>query len=302
MMNDEQDTDTLKQFRAFMRSLPFIGKHFEDRPKVAVIRLSGVIMDSTRRTALSFPRIAKQIEKAFEKPGVVAVALALNSPGGSAAQSSLIANEIRYWAEEKNIPVYAFVEDVAASGGYWLACAADEIYTQNVSIVGSIGVISASFGFEDFIENHAIHRRLHTSGHEKSLLDPFLPEKAEDVERLKALQKDLHLCFIDWVRERRGHMLKASDQTLFEGRFWTAQSALELGLIDGIRNMREFLTLKFGDRVKLIDISAEKRLLPLPLPLMQQSNDSLYDGLYDGLGDELLQSIESKSLWSRYGL
>lgn len=295
--NLDSDQNTLKQLRAFLQKLPVIGSHFEDRPKVAVLRLSGVIMDSNRRNALSLARLAKQIEKAFSKPGVVAVALAINSPGGSAAQSSLIADEIRHWAEEKDIPVYAFVEDVAASGGYWLACAADEIYTQNVSIVGSIGVISAGFGFEDFIEKHDIHRRLYTAGHDKSMLDPFLPEKAEDIERLKTLQKDLHHCFIDWVRERRGHMLKASDHTLFEGRFWTAQTALELGLIDGMRTMREFLTVKFGDRVKLLDITAEKRLLPQFLPLMQQGTFNT-----EGIGDELLQSIEAKALWARYGL
>ncbi len=293
-MSEEIDQETLKKFRSFMRSVPFIGKHFEDRPKVSVIRLSGVIMDSARRSSISFARVSKQIEKAFDKPGVVAVALAINSPGGSAGQSSLIANEIRHWAEEKNLPVYAFVEDVAASGGYWLACAADEIYAQPVSIVGSIGVISASFGFEDFIKKHDIHRRLHTSGHEKSMLDPFLPEKSEDVERLSALQKDLHNCFIDWVRERRGHMLKAADRTLFEGRFWTAQTALELGLIDGMQDMRGFLTSKYGDRVKLIDISTEKRLFALPSPLMQAD--------MSGIGDELLQSIESRSVWARYGL
>ena len=293
-MSEETDQETLKKFRSFMRAVPFVGKHFEDRPKVSVIRLSGVIMDSARRSSISFARVSKQIEKAFDKPGVVAVALAINSPGGSAGQSSLIANEIRHWAEEKNLPVYAFVEDVAASGGYWLACAADEIYAQAVSIVGSIGVISASFGFEDFIKKHDIHRRLHTSGHEKSMLDPFLPEKPEDLERLSSLQKDLHNCFIDWVRERRGHMLKAADRTLFEGRFWTAQTALELGLIDGMQVMRGFLTSKYGDRVKLIDVSAEKRLFALPSPLMQAD--------MSGMGDELLQSIESRSVWARYGL
>ncbi len=293
-MTEETDQETLKKFRSFMRSVPFVGKHFEDRPKVSVIRLSGVIMDSARRSSISFARVAKQIEKAFDKPGVVAVALAINSPGGSAGQSSLIATEIRHWAEEKNLPVYAFVEDVAASGGYWLACAADEIYAQPVSIVGSIGVISASFGFEDFIKKHDIHRRLHTSGHEKSMLDPFLPEKPEDLERLNTLQKDLHNCFIDWVRERRGHMLKAADRTLFEGRFWTAQTALELGLIDGMQDMRGFLTSKYGDRVKFIDVSTEKRLFALPSPLMQADMSSI--------GDELLQSIESRSVWARYGL
>jgi signal peptide peptidase SppA len=294
-MTEEIDQEKLKKFRAFMRTLPFVGKHFEDRPKVAVIRLSGVIMDSTRRTSISFPRVSKLIEKAFEKPGVVAVALAINSPGGSAGQSSLIANEIRHWSEEKSIPVYAFVEDVAASGGYWLACAADEIHAQSVSIVGSIGVISASFGFEDFIKKHEIKRRLHTSGHEKSMLDPFLPEKPEDVERLHTVQKELHNHFIDWVRERRGHMLKAGDRHLFEGRFWTAQPALELGLIDGINDMRGLMTEKFGDRVKFVEIVADKGLFSsLPLPMMQTD--------LSGVGDELLQSIESRSLWGRYGL
>lgn len=293
-MTDENDQETLKKFQTFMRGMPFIGKHFEDRPKVSIIRLSGVIVDSGRRSNISFARVSKQIEKAFDKPGVVAVALAINSPGGSAGQSSLIANEIRHWAGEKNIPVYAFVEDIAASGGYWLACAADEIYAQAVSIVGSIGVISAGFGLEDFIKKYDVHRRLHTSGHEKSLLDPFLPEKPEDIERLQSLQKDLHNCFIDWVRERRGHMLKATDHTLFEGRFWTAQTALELGLIDGVQDMRSFLTGKYGERVKFIDVSADKRLFALPAPLMQAD--------MSGIGDELLQSIESRSIWARYGL
>lgn len=293
-MTEESDQEALKKFRHFMRGIPFAGKYFEDRPKVSVVRLSGVIMDSPRRSNINFARVSKQIEKAFNKPGVVAVALAINSPGGAAGQSSLIANEIRHWAAEKNIPVYAFVEDVAASGGYWLACAADEIYAQTVSIVGSIGVISAGFGFEDFIKKHDVHRRLHTSGHEKSMLDPFQPEKPEDLERLNTIQKELHSCFIDWVRERRGHMLKTADRTLFEGRFWTAQAALELGLIDGIQDMRAFLSNKYGDRVKLLDISAEKRLFALPSPLLQTD--------ISGIGEELLQSIESRSVWARYGL
>lgn len=293
-MPEENDNETLKKFRAFMQALPFIGKHFEVRPKVAVIRLSGVIMDSHRRTAISYSRYSRLIEKAFEKQGVVAVALAINSPGGAAGQSSLIANQIRQMSEDKDIPVYAFVEDIAASGGYWLACAADEIYAQAVSIVGSIGVISAGFGFEDFIARHDIKRRLHTAGREKSLLDPFLPEKEGDVERLHVIQKELHVIFIDWVRERRGHMLKAADPMIFEGRVWTAQPALELGLIDGIRDMRAFMQEKYGDKVKFIDISAEKRFLPLPYPLAQAE--------ISGMGDELIESLEARAQWSRYGL
>lgn len=293
-MTDETDSEILKKFRSFMQTLPFVGSHFEDRPKVAVIRLSGVIMDSPRRHSLSHAKLTRIIEKAFEKPGVVAVALTVNSPGGAAGQSSLIAAHIRQMAEDKNIPVYAFIEDVAASGGYWLACAADEIYAQPVSIVGSIGVISAGFGLEDFIAKHGIKRRLHTAGREKSMLDPFSPEKPDDVERLQVLQKDIHNAFIDWVRERRSHMLKATDRALFEGRVWTAQPALELGLIDGIQDMRSFMAEKFGDRVKFLDLNGERRLLPLPFPLARA--DIL------GIGDDLIESLESRALWGRYGL
>lgn len=293
-MTEETDKEILKKFCAFMRSVPFLGKHFEDRPKVAVIRLSGIIADSARRNTISYARYTKVIEKAFEKDGIVAVALAINSPGGSAGQSSLVASLIRQLSEEKEIPVFAFVEDVAASGGYWLACAADEIHTQAVSLVGSIGVISSGFGLDDFITRHGVSRRLYTAGQEKSMLDPFLPEKKDDVERLQSLQKELHNIFIDWVRERRGHMLKASDGTIFEGRIWTAQTALELGLIDGINDMRQFMRHKFGDRVKLIDITAEKSFLSLPYPLAQAS--------VAGIGDEFLESIEARALWSRYGL
>lgn len=293
-MTEEKDTETLKKFRALMQTLPLVGKHFEDRPKVAVIRLSGIIADSRRRNTISYPRYAKLIEKAFEKSGVVAVALAINSPGGSAGQSALVAGLIRQMAEEKDIPVYAFVEDIAASGGYWLACASDEIYAQSVSLVGSIGVISAGFGLDQFIERHGISRRLHTAGRDKSLLDPFLPEKSEDVERLQAIQKDLHNIFIDWVRERRGHMLKAADRTIFEGRIWTAQTALELGLIDGLRDMRSFMQQKFGDRVKFVDISDESRFFPLSYPMSRMD--------LSGIGDDLVETLEARALWGRYGL
>ena len=297
-MKEDTDNETLKKFRAFMQTVPFAGKHFEDRPKVAIIRLSGIISDNGRRNAINFSRYMPLIEKAFEKPGVVAVALAINSPGGAAGQSSLIANHIRYMSENKNIPVYAFVEDVAASGGYWLACAADEIYAQTVSIVGSIGVISASFGFENLIAKHDIKRRLHTAGREKSMLDPFLPEKEEDIEKLTVIQKDIHNAFIDWVRERRGHMLKAADRNIFEGRIWTAQPALELGLIDGIRDIVSFMTEKYGDKVKLIDITSEKRLFSLPYPLAQAP----ISGIGDEIVESALESVEARAHWGRYGL
>ena len=184
--------DHIRKAAKFLKSAPIIGGLFEKHPKVITIRFSGVIADnSMKRGGISYAKYASLLDKAFDKHEISAVALIINSPGGAPAQTSLIANHIRRLSEEKDLPVYAFVEDVAASGGYWLACAADEIYAQSTSIVGSIGVISASFGFEDFIAKHDIHRRVHTSGKEKSFMDPFTPESKADLERLKSIQKDI---------------------------------------------------------------------------------------------------------------
>jgi len=268
----------------------FTNKH----PKVPVIRFSGIIADTAyKKQGISHARYSKAIEKAFGKSGAVAVALVINSPGGSAAQCSLIAGLIRQLSEEKSVPVYAFVEDIAASGGYWLACAGDEIHAQETSIVGSVGVISASFGFEDFIEKHGVHRRLHTSGAEKSFLDPFVPERKEDVARLDTIQRDIHASFKDWVKQRRGEKLKGTDKTLFEGQFWTANPAVEKGLIDGISDMRSFMREKFGDEVKFSEASPEKRWsLPFPLGKLETSS----------LSDDILDTLESRALWSRFGL
>src|SRR5208282_2783942 len=187
-----------------------------------------------------------------------AVALALNSPGGAATQSALIAARVRQLAEEKGVPVIAFVEDVAASGGYWLAAAADEIYASETSIVGSIGVISAGFGFHELIARLGIRRRLYTAGERKSLLDPFLEENPADVERLKALQGEVHEAFKAHVRARRGSKLKASEEVLFNGEFWTGKRALELGLVDGIGELRETLRRRFGDKVRLRPVGGER--------------------------------------------
>lgn len=269
----------------------FTNKH----PKVPVIRFSGIIADTAyKKHGISHCRFAKIIEKAFGKGGAVAVALVINSPGGAPAQCSLLAGHIRQLAEEKGLPVYAFVEDVAASGGYWLACAGDEIYAQDASIVGSIGVISAGFGFEDFIEKHGIHRRLHTSGTEKSFLDPFVPERKEDLARLDTIQKDIHGSFRDWVRQRRGDKLKGTDKTLFEGQFWTAGPALEKGLIDGIADLRSLLREKFGDDVRFADMTPERRFA-LPFPLSGQLDRA-------SLTDDFLDTLETRAFWSRYGL
>ena len=218
-----------------LKDVPVLGALLTPKPKVAVIRMSGVIADgSGRKETISYNAYKDLITKAFEIHKLQAVALVINSPGGSPAQSALIGKLIRDLAEEKEVPILAFVEDVAASGGYWLACAADEIYALDVSIVGSIGVISASFGLKELAERYGVERRIHTSGKEKSFLDPFLEEKPADVKRLKGLQRELHDRFIEWVVTRRGDRLTGSDKELFEGAFWTGARAKELGLIDEI--------------------------------------------------------------------
>ena len=217
-------------------------------PVVAVIRLQGMIA-SGPRGPLSDEALAPTIEKAFRRGKPKAVALAINSPGGSPVQSSLIAARIRRLADEKQVPVFAFVEDAAASGGYWLACAADEIYADRTSVVGSIGVISAGFGAHVLLARQGVERRVHTSGKSKSMLDPFQPEKEEDVTRLKALLEDIHAAFTDHVKARRGEKLKSED-SLFTGEFWLAGRAQELGLIDGIGHLVPEMKKRFGDKVR----------------------------------------------------
>lgn len=288
----------LEKTMTFLKGLPIIGDLLNNKPKVATIRFSGVIADTpVKKQGLSHHRFAKPIEKAFARSNLKAVALVINSPGGSAAQTSLIANQVRQLADEKEVPVYAFVEDVAASGGYWLACAADEIYAQETSIIGSIGVISAGFGFEDFIERFDIHRRLHTSGENKSFLDPFKPEKEEDVKRLKAIQQDIHEAFKNWVLERRGETLNGTENNLFDGSFWTADPALEKGLINGIGDVRSLMREKFGEEIKLVDYTPERKL-PFALPPFM----SALSGGEINFADDLIEALESRAFWSRFGL
>jgi len=218
--------------------LPIL-RRFIPAPKVAVVRLTGAIgAGGTLRGGLTLAGLADPLERAFSLPGAKAVALSINSPGGSPVQSALIAQRIRDLAEEKNVKVYAFCEDVAASGGYWLACAADEIYASESSIVGSIGVVSAGFGFPELLRRYGVERRVYTSGERKVILDPFDEEKEEDIARLKAIQEQVHESFKTMVRSRRGQRLKGDEATLFNGDFWVGQSAYELGLIDGIADLR----------------------------------------------------------------
>ncbi len=261
--------------------IPFLFAH----PSVAVVRLAGVI-GGRGPSGLNDESIGPAIEKAFSRGKPVAVALEISSPGGSPVQSSLIGARIRRLSEEKNIPVLAFVEDVAASGGYWLAAAADEIYADPSSVVGSIGVISASFGVNELISRHGIERRVYTAGQSKSMLDPFRPEKQEDVERLKTLLNDIHTNFIDHVKERRGDKLPP-DTDLFTGEIWLAKRATELGLIDGIGHMRPMLKERFGDKVKFTRYGSKKGLL------------SRFGAQI--LGDAF-DSIEERAAYAQFGL
>lgn len=265
------------------RWLPFV----KPDPLVAVIRLSGPIAAGARGAAsLSDTGLAPLIERAFRKGRPAAVALALNSPGGSPAQSALIAARIRRMAEECELPVFAFVEDVAASGGYWLACAADEIWVDASSIVGSVGVIYAGFGFHDILARQGIERRVHTAGDSKSFLDPFLPEKPEDVARLKALQEPIHEAFKQHVRDRRGARL-ATGRDLFTGDVWVGRQAVEVGLVDGVGHLVPVMKDRFGEKVKFALHSPRRGLL-----------SRFGATAMAGLADEL----EARALWARYGL
>ncbi len=251
-------------------------------------------MPRLRRGGISLAGHAAAIERAFRARGLVAVALVVNSPGGSAAQSALICRRIRELAEEKRVPVIAFAEDVAASGGYWLALAGDEIYGEETSILGSIGVISAGFGLQRLIERFGIERRLHTAGERKSLLDPFLPERPDDVERLTALQSDIHRAFKEQVRRRRAGKIDPADETLFSGDVFTGHIALGRGLIDGIGELNAVMRERYGDKVRLRPFAAERQ------PFWRRSLLSTREPA--SLLSEFADWIEARLLWARFGL
>lgn len=267
-------------------------------PVIPVMRLSGPIgAVMPLRTGLAMAGVAPMLERAFSMPGARAVALVINSPGGSAAQSHLIFRRIRAYAEEKNLPVFAFVEDAAASGGYMIACAADEIFADPTSIVGSIGVVSASFGFDRLIERIGVERRVHTAGTNKAMLDPFQPEKPEDVERLKDLQRRIHEVFVGLVRSRRGAKLDEANGDLFSGAFWVGAEALNLGLVDGLGDIRTVLRQRFGEKVRLRVIEpARPSLLARLLGRRSPGQSSLIDPA------EVVGVLEERAAWSRLGL
>ena len=274
--------------------LEWIRSRFRRGPVVPVVRLSGVIAAGGLMGArgLSIDSVAPLLAKAFKTRGAKAVALAINSPGGSPVQSTLIAQRIRMLASEHDLPVIAFVEDVAASGGYWLACAGDEIVADPASIVGSIGVISSGFGFHELIAKYGVERRVHTSGENKSMLDPFRPERAEDIERLGRLQSEIHDGFKGWVRERRGSRLKADEATLFSGEFWTGKRGLELGLVDSLGELRAVLRQRYGAKVHLPVIAARRRFLAR----------FGIGSSFDMIGPSTLAALEERAHWQRFGL
>ncbi|HET6389700.1 S49 family peptidase [Hyphomicrobium sp.] len=273
---------------------------FTRKPVVPVLRFSGPIgMATPLRPGLSLTSYAGAIEKAFSLSKLPAVAVVVNSPGGSPVQSNLIFNRIRQLAAEKEKRVYVFCEDVAASGGYFLAIAGDEIYADPSSIIGSIGVVSRSFGFVDLLQRLGVERRVYTAGTDKNQLDPFLPEDPGDVARLKAIQQDVHDVFIGLVKERRLGKLKGSDGELFSGAFWSAAKAADFGLIDGIADVRSKMRQMFGDTVRLKVIEPDRGGL---LSRLRRAPGA--SGLGNGLAfaDDLVSAMETRSLWSRFGI
>jgi len=266
-------------------------------PIVAVLRLEGVIGGRGVR-GITLTKLAATIERAFKLRGLKAVALSVNSPGGAPVQSALLYQRIRQLAAEKKVPVFTFAEDVAASGGYWLLLVGDEIYADAASLVGSIGVVSAGFGFGEVLKRFGVERRLHTAGRDKSLLDPFLAENPRDVERLERLQRDLHETFKGLVTERRGAKLAAGAPEMFEGEVFSGRRAAEIGLVDGIGELRAVMRQRFGDKVLLRKVEAPRSRRWLRLPgFATSSRPTLGD-----LAEELWAAVEERLIWSRFGL
>jgi len=266
-----------------------LGDRTDRKPVVAVVKLQGVITPTPSplpRGTINAATVESALTRAFGHDRLVAVALAVNSPGGAPTQSALVADRIRELAAAKGVPVLAFCEDVAASGGYWLACAADEIYAHSTSLVGSIGVVSSGFGLNGLLERIGVERRVHTAGTNKVRLDPFKPEKAEDVAWLESLQRKLHDRFVDWVKSRRGDKL-AEAEDLFSGEVWTGDQAAELGLVDGLGTLREIVGKRFPE--------AEIAIAEPRKPLLARL------GLGGAVG-MVLEAVEQKAIWSRFGL
>ena len=271
---------------------------------VPVVRLSGVIGAVTPlRPGMSLAGVARLLERAFSTSGARAVALVINSPGGSPVQSRQIYQRIRQLAAEKNLRVLVFIEDVAASGGYMIACAGDEIFCDPSSIVGSIGVVGGTFGFVDLIKKVGIERRLYTSGENKAQLDPFLPENPDDVSRLKAIQREIHDTFIALVKDSRGARLKGEESYLFTGEYWAGERAVKLGLADAIGDLRTVLRARYGDKVQTPVIAPPAGLLSGLAGRKPGAGASLhgFPG-FPGFSEDLISALEERAIWARYGL
>src|SRR5882757_8434933 len=270
---------------------------------VPVVRLSGVIGAVTPlRPGMSLAGVAKTLERAFGTRNAKAVALVINSPGGSPVQSRQIYLRIRQLAAEKNLPVLVFVEDVAASGGYMIACAGDEIFCDPSSILGSIGVVGGSFGFQELIKKIGVERRLYTAGAHKAMLDPFLPENPDDVARVKALQREIHAIFIALVKGSRGSRLKGADDVLFTGEYWAGETSISLGLADAIGDLRSTLRARFGEKVLMPVIAPATGILSGLLGRKSAGAGALsqLDGVA-GLPDELISALETRAIWAKFG-
>lgn len=261
--------------------------------RVAVVRIDGHIGGGGAR-ALTADGIESVLNRAFDVPHLKAVVIAINSPGGAPTQSEYIAERIRQLSAEKGVRVLAFCEDIAASGGYWIACAADEIYAARTSLVGSVGVVSSGFGFADVIDRIGVERRLHATGANKARLDRFRPEEADDVEWLMGLQEQLHLAFVDWVRQRRGAKLRGSDAELFNGDVWIGKQAVELGLVDGLGVLRSVVAERYPD--------AEITAIDSPKPLLARlTGGQLRATTASDLVSGAIDAVEKRTLWSRFG-
>jgi len=270
---------------------------------VPVVRLSGLIGAVTPlRPGMSLAGVARTLERAFAMKNAKAVALVINSPGGSPVQSRQIYLRIRQLAAEKKLPVLVFVEDVAASGGYMIACAGDEIFCDPSSIMGSIGVVGGSFGFQELIKKVGVERRLYTAGEHKAMLDPFLPENPDDVARVKALQREIHTIFIGLVRQSRGTRLKGSDDVLFTGEYWAGETSVSLGLADAIGDLRSTLRARYGDKVLTPVVAPSTGLLSGLVGRKSAGAGTLsqLDGIA-GLPDELISALESRAIWAKFG-
>src|SRR6201747_76383 len=269
---------------------------------VPVVRLSGVIGAVTPlRPGMTLAGVARMVERAFAMKNARAVAVVINSPGGSPVQSRQIYLRIRQLAAEKSLPVLVFVEDVAASGGYMIACAGDEIFCDPSSILGSIGVVGGSFGFQDLIKRIGVERRLYTAGEHKAMLDPFLPENPDDVARVKSLQREIHAIFIALVKQSRGSRLKGAEDVLFSGEYWAGETSVSLGLADAIGDSRSTLRARYGDKVQMPVIAPPAGLLAGLMGRKSGAGTAVaLDGLA-GLPDELISALETRAIWAKFG-